>query len=637
LATTELPAWVRELDMSLVTHPQVLIIGNVRDIYLLPDEDNGASPAPYQLAEVIERVCRRRGFATLAQHDLVHDRMVIWPLTADPVELPAVLIEYSVEDSFTASGSPDGDGPPDDTILRRARRVLREVVANTGAPIALVYPYAGRLGSPRAETTGEAKLFLGTAEAVGYEARQVRGAHAVMPYNTVFWVAERQEELPRDFASSSRALRVITIPAAPAEQRLETSRLVVANLMREQGTATPEEAESAAADLALLTHGLNNAEILTVGRMAADQNIPVHRLEDAVRLYRTGVRDNPWATESLRAKIAQGESLLNGDATKNNGGRGVVGQDRAVRKALQIFRRSAAGLTGAQSSSSPNRPRGVLFLAGPTGVGKTELAKGIAGMLFGPDAYPIRFDMSEFKQEHARERLIGAPPGYVGFDAGGELTNAVRANPMSVLLFDEIDKANPTLFDLFLQILEDGRLTDGRGSTVHFTESVVIFTSNLGTTEKGPNGVKRFTFQSDPQEVRQVLEQSFRTFFDNKIERPELRNRLGDAFIAMDFIQPEHVPDILAKAIASVRSRVKVVHQAQLEIGPEAMATLTEQAIDNLEHGGRGVNHAVELLLVNPLSRELLEQPVTPGEHLTVVRIEPEGPTGEGWLLEVKR
>nr|WP_237530661.1 AAA family ATPase [Streptomyces sp. SID3212] len=333
--------------------------------------------------------------------------------------------------------------------------------------------------------------------------------------------------------------------------------------------------------------------------------------------------------------------------------------------------RSAAGLTGAQSSSSPSRPRGTLFLSGPTGVGKTELAKGVAKMILGEDARPIRFDMSEFAEEHARDRLIGAPPGFVGHSAGGELTNAVRAHPMSVLLFDEIDKAHPRLFDLFLQILEDGRLTDGQGATVHFTECVLIFTSNLGVsadvlrpkTRRGPKpdddtnndnndgrggggeenaaaeGTdatrrSRLSRHDKPEVVREALRASFDSFFNDHIGRPELRNRFGDSFVPMDFIQPESVPPILDKALASVIGRVREVHGAELTVADDPWEVLRVEATRRLDHGGRGVVTAVESALVNPLSRELFHQPARPGEHIEVEAVDGDG---EAYALKVRR
>ncbi len=633
--SVELPAWVRELDLSLVTHPQILLVGNVRDQYLLPADDGSGHALPLRLVDVIERVCRRRDYAALSMFDLVHDRLESWPLRDEPGQLPGSLTAMAVDDALSGRQRDGVDTDVEGLIHRRLRQVLRDVVEHRGAPIGLVFPYAHRLGSPRAELTGEAKLGMAAVEALGHTARQAVGPTPVMPFNTVFWAADREEQLPAEFPLASTSLRVISIPPAPADQRLAAATHAVRQVLRAGGgpDGSDEELVRPAKNLLTSTHGMTNSEVLTVGRIAIDRAIPVARLDEAARLYRVGVRDNPWASSDIRERImAVGQTPGGQDGNPI----GVLGQDRAVRKAVEIFMRSAAGLTGAQSSSSPNRPRGVLFLAGPTGVGKTELAKGVARMIFGREAEPIRFDMSEFAQEHARERLIGAPPGFVGFDAGGELTNAVRANPMCVLLFDEIEKAHPRLFDFFLQILEDGRLTDGRGSTVYFTECVLIFTSNLGMSEPGPGGrpTSALSHKTSPDDVRRVLEEAFRQFFDSQIGRPELRNRLGDSFIAMDFIQPEVVPALLDKALASVARRAEYVHELTLEVGEAAYKVLHDRAVDNLDHGGRGVNNAVETLLINPLSRHVLLHPPAPGEVWTVSRIVPGDSDCE---LEVER
>ncbi|GAA2296771.1 AAA family ATPase [Streptomyces kunmingensis] len=683
---TPAPAWIRELDMALTVYPQILLTGNVRDVFLLPEEGEGGvvapapdgPPTPYSLEEVIESLCRTRGYGALARQSLVDDRVLAWRLTNDPFAFPPALRRMAEEDARaehergerergTGEADPDDadDGDDVEAGIARIREIMIGTVRHTGPAIGLIIPYTARLGSPRGPVAGEAARLLATVEELGHTARPVRGTGGVTPYNTLFWVVEKQEELPLEFAIGSRALRVISVPEPPHDQRRAAGRFVVERLSARRpaadGTAaapvTRQEQDQATEALTRSSHGMGVGEILAIGRMAADRGLPLARLDEAARLYRVGVLDNPWATQAVRENILNGEAYLNAE---------VIGQPHAVRRTIEIFMRSAAGLTGAQSSSSPSRPRGTLFLSGPTGVGKTELAKGVAKMILGEDARPIRFDMSEFAEEHARDRLIGAPPGFVGHSAGGELTNAVRAHPMSVLLFDEIDKAHPRLFDLFLQILEDGRLTDGQGATVHFTECVLIFTSNLGVSAevirpKNRRGAKaaagegggdgsgdgqgeagdekakqgpRLNRHDKPEDVREALRVAFDTFFNDHIGRPELRNRFGDSFVAMDFIQPESVPPILDKALASVTARIKEVHGADLTVGDDPWEVLRVEATRRLDHGGRGVVTAVESALVNPLSRELFHQPLRPGEHIEVEAVDGEG---DAYTVKVRR
>jgi ATP-dependent Clp protease ATP-binding subunit ClpB len=161
----------------------------------------------------------------------------------------------------------------------------------------------------------------------------------------------------------------------------------------------------------------------------------------------------------------------------------IKGQPHAIEKTLDILARSIMGLSGSQSGPRHQKPRGVLFFAGPTGVGKTELAKAVTELLFGDEAACQRFDMSEFMEEASISRLIGAPPGHPGHERGGELVNAAHRRPFSVFLFDEIEKAHPRILDMFLQILDEGRLTDARGATAHFSQALIIFTSNIGVAQ----------------------------------------------------------------------------------------------------------------------------------------------------------
>jgi ATP-dependent Clp protease ATP-binding subunit ClpA len=251
----------------------------------------------------------------------------------------------------------------------------------------------------------------------------------------------------------------------------------------------------------------------------------------------------------------------------------------------------------------------VLFFAGPTGVGKTELAKTLTEILFGDEKAYIRFDMSEFAEEHAGARLLGAPPGYVGYEAGGELTNAVKQRPFSVILFDEIEKAHPRLLDKFLQILEDGRLTDGRGDTVYFSESVIVFTSNLGIFVEDENGerVQNVRPEDPYEEVERKIRTAIEDHFKFKLSRPEILNRIGDNIVVFNFIGAESAKQILEGMLANVTARVKAEHKIDLTLSPAARETITSWCLKDLSNGGRGIGNRLESVLVNPLSRALFE------------------------------
>ncbi|NJM13830.1 MAG: ATP-dependent Clp protease ATP-binding subunit [Synechococcaceae cyanobacterium SM1_2_3] len=292
-------------------------------------------------------------------------------------------------------------------------------------------------------------------------------------------------------------------------------------------------------------------------------------------------------------------------------GQRVKGQQPAVVKTVDILMRSVMGLTGAQAASTSGRPRGALFFAGPTGVGKTELARALTAHLFGDERAYIRFDMSEFAAEHADARLMGAPPGYVGYDAGGELTNAVKAKPFSVILFDEIEKAHPRILDKFLQILEDGRLTDGRGATVYFSEALLIFTSNLGIYVRDDQGRRQLNIQAgEPYaDVERKVRAAIVDYFKFTLGRPELLNRIGDNIVVFDFIQPAIAEQIFTGMVANVVQRVAEEHDVILNIAPEARQQLLTWCTHDLSDGGRGIGNRLETTLVNPLARVLFQVP----------------------------
>lgn len=243
-----------------------------------------------------------------------------------------------------------------------------------------------------------------------------------------------------------------------------------------------------------------------------------------------------------------------------------------------------------------------MFLAGPTGTGKTELAKTLTELLFGDERAYIRFDMSEFSAEHADQRLIGAPPGYIGSDMGGELTNAIREKPFSVVLFDEIEKAHPRILDKFLQILDDGVLTSGRGERVYFSESVIIFTSNLGIYKYDDDGHRILNVQpAEPYEqVEQKVRAEIANYFKLQLNRPEILNRMGENIVVFDFIRPDVAVQIFDKMVGGILARLADQQRITVTLTDPVRTTLRDHCLRDLGNGGRGVGNHLEAWLINP-------------------------------------
>ena len=265
----------------------------------------------------------------------------------------------------------------------------------------------------------------------------------------------------------------------------------------------------------------------------------------------------------------------------------VVGQDEAVRLVSDAIRRSRAGL------SDPNKPYGSFLFLGPTGVGKTELCKTLASFLFDSEEHLIRIDMSEFMEKHSVARLIGAPPGYVGYEEGGYLTEAVRRKPYSVILLDEVEKAHPDVFNVLLQVLDDGRMTDGQGRTVDFKNTVVVMTSNLGSQ------MIQSMAGSDPTLVKTAVMAEVKTQF-----RPEFVNRI-DEIVVFHALSEKHIRDIARIQLKNLTDRIAKLDM-QLEVSDEALSKLAEAGFDPV-YGARPLKRAIQQSIENPLAKEILE------------------------------
>ncbi|MGB9456628.1 MAG: ATP-dependent chaperone ClpB [Bryobacteraceae bacterium] len=292
----------------------------------------------------------------------------------------------------------------------------------------------------------------------------------------------------------------------------------------------------------------------------------------------------------------------------------VVGQDEAVRLVSNAILRNRAGL------SDPNRPIGSFIFLGPTGVGKTELVRALAGYLFDDDKAMIRVDMSEYQERHSVARMIGSPPGYVGFEEGGQLTEQVRRRPYSVVLFDEIEKAHSDVFNTLLQILDDGRLTDGQGRTVSFRNTVIVMTSNLGTSlvEKNTIGFSVHAKDAANEDTRKRLLEALKHQF-----RPEFLNRIDD-IIVFNTLSREHLSKIVDIQLGNV-ARLLEERKMTLEVTPAAKDRIISEGFDP-QFGARPMRRAIQRLVQDPLALDLLNGGFSPGD--TIVVDAPAGASG---------
>jgi len=279
----------------------------------------------------------------------------------------------------------------------------------------------------------------------------------------------------------------------------------------------------------------------------------------------------------------------------------LIGQEEAVTAVSDAIRRARAGL------KDPKRPIGSFIFLGPTGVGKTELARALAEFLFDDEGALVRIDMSEYMEKFSTSRLVGAPPGYVGYDEGGQLTEAVRRRPYQVVLFDEIEKAHPDVFNVLLQLLDDGRLTDSQGRTVDFKNTVIIMTSNIGSTtlieaaEAGPDA-----FEGAAEQVRLLLREHF---------RPEFLNRV-DEVIVFRPLDESQLREIVGLLVKNVERRVAETGLS-LEVTDAALALLAREGYDPV-YGARPLRRAIQRQLENPLARRILSGEFSPGQTVTI-------------------
>lgn len=641
--------WHNEIEIFRQIKPCIILEGNILDQFQYPTEPFRNRHLPEYLYKLLKDLGynvvviydESKGFYAVSggQKDLVAfaDLLQDVPglrLTNDMIRCP-----FSAQGSCYTPSNPESadsarnknDGQLLDSVCPAAA-TIGEAVTNalrqSDVSVAIIMDMASRyIVSPDQMDLLDVRVYTELQRAL--RCAEEADTNGSLSKNLLIFLTNKVNDLPTWFYLNNPDVKAISITTPDAQARLEFvssnqlsqffQRDIYAEDMRFY-TDNPSQLDKLQKKFVGLTDGFSYSDLIGMRTLCYREHYRMSHLANVVDLYRYGIKENKWATVD-RNTIDQ----LQKDMYAN-----ILGQNSALAKVMDVIKRSVVGRGGV----SNNRPKGVLFFAGPTGTGKTETAKALARNIFGDESCCLRFDMAEYKQSHSDQKLLGAPPGYIGYEAGGQLTNAVRDNPFSIILFDEIEKAHPSILDKFLQILDDGRLTDGQGNTVYFSESIIIFTSNKGIVgtvseiDEFGNRIEKNKQLIDPKncvthkEMQAKVIDGIRNYFKYELGRPELLNRIGeDNIVVYDFIRPDVAESILKLHI----NRVKVDFRdnSEIEIDTSAIEkVLLEKCCSSevLEYGGRGIRNTVESCLYTPLTRFIYDHQdtVTAGKAIVI-------------------
>ena len=596
-----IPKWHRELELFSQIKPLIILDGNVLDMYQYPVDGSMPQDSILRLADYLHYHYIDKGYKVFAFYDSIDGFY-----NRNDASIFKAFIDL-VHGRAKGAGM---ESPFKGVSKESASSYVHTALTQTEEPVVVVMNFASRyVPSPDNLTQDEVDAFSSLMR-TSLEAKEVRREDGTVLKNLLVIIVNKLNDLPAWFYLQNPNVKAITIgpPSVEEREKLVKGRNFPTFFNREVYNEDIPEFDNNDAELEKIqdkfvaqTDGMSFTELNGLRKLCKSEKLHIREMCDVIDLFKYGIRENPWKQLNLTAIKNASEHFE----------QRVKGQPYAQTKTLDIIKRAITGLSGLQGSSH-GRPKGVLFFAGPTGTGKTETAKTLAEILFGHEDACIRFDMSEYSQSHSDQKLLGAPPGYVGYEAGGQLTNAVRNKPFSILLFDEIEKAHPTILDKFLQILEDGRMTDGQGQTVYFSECIIIFTSNLGIYTQSANGdrVANVTNDMPYEEVSEKVRSAIESYFKLELVRPEILNRIGENIVVFDFIRPEVAAQILDAQLNKIISTMRIEKEIDLVLTDVFRAQLLEAANANLMNGGRGIGNIVENHLINPLARFMFDNDV---------------------------
>lgn len=605
--------WIRELSYFAGVSKTFVIEGNIHDKYFIPREKDGqvqycTLTLDQMICEVFKRVYANYQLVYVDPLDQFDNRQnASWYRRNEDKAVFTEVIRQAeskqavfADDNSLMSTTSPVMMPCVSQIRLLLTQTIKEVEVVVPSskekdkaekrqklsvpPYAVVFDLPSRLlASSQLSSGEEVRIFNNLYNAsisATTRACQLLDSQAYLP-NTLILLVDKLGDIPSWFYLNNPHVRTITIP----DPDRETRKIFITSHFSRFANQ-PQQQEK----LIDMTDGFKLIELEDLEKLYELKGEKIQHVDQIISAYRYGLTDDIWAQHK---EALMDKPLRDGGTLQNRFEQHVKGQSQAVQKVVQVLRRTVMGLSGLQHSSSSQKPRSVLFFAGPTGTGKTETVKAVARLLYHDENAIVRFDMSEYEEAHSAQKLFGAPPGYVGYANGGQLTNAIRANPHAILLFDEIEKAAPSIMDKFLQVLEDGRMTDGQGKTVSFSDTIIFFTSNIGMhLEKQPE-----TYEEICDCVRKAMAEKF---------KPEVRSRIGaDNVVIFDYIHDDVARLILEGQLKRISANFCQRQRITLQYEAILAPLLRVWQNHHRSEGGRGIGNVVESCFLNQLAEYL--------------------------------
>lgn len=615
------PFWHSEFEAFSSAVNTIILEGNIMDRFMYPEDGSIIS-----LREYIYLLLMNCGYECLAFYDRIkgfssydgalgkRQFSAFEELTGSSERLSEKVVPFSSSQNE-----------------KTAADHIYNAVSQASAPCAVIMEMASRyITSPDSLTQEDINSFS-TIQKAGLSAAEGVTSKGKKLNNLIILIVNKLNDLPVWFYHGNPNVHPITVGRPDRELRQNFINTNFRNFFSADRWTDgmkyydrkPDELEKLKKRVVAATDGLMFADLISISKICSERNINIKDVNYAVDIFKYGIVDqNPW-TKIEKNTIDELHFTLNSQ---------IIGQRNAMDHIMSVIKRAATGISNFFDEDS-SKPKGVLFFAGPTGTGKTKTAKLIAKALFNSERACRIFDMSEYSERNSDQRLLGAPPGYVGYEAGGQLTNAVRENPFSIFLFDEIEKADSSIMDKFLQILGDGRLTDGLGRTVYFTDSLIIFTSNLGIYDEGTvsNGERSLRIDpriegNDYQKVRNSVIKAITKHFTKDLKRPEILNRIGKNIVVFDFIRDENVAKIVDLKLEKIAETLLNRKGIKIVFRPDATVKLKSLAMDEVMNGGRGIENMLEFIVLNGISDFLYSNELSQGAIIELYDIE--GTTG---------